>query len=70
MLCIAIAVFATVVSAVDVAAPTLVLAAAWQVVPIQRAAVIHRDDQQRKEQTSALLASAAPRPPPQSVVTA
>jgi hypothetical protein len=70
VLCIAIAVFATILSAVDVIAPALVLVAAWQMAPLPTAVVIRREDTPVDEQTSALLALALTRPPPRSVVAA
>lgn len=70
ILCIAIAVFATIASAGDVMAPALVLAAAWQIVPLPAAVAIPRDDALCEEQTSALLSLALSRPPPRSVVAA
>jgi hypothetical protein len=70
VLCIAIAVFATIVSAIDDMAPVLVLAAAWQVVPLPASVVIRREDAPCDEQTASLLAIALSRPPPRSVVAA
>ena len=67
VLCIAIAVFATIVSAIDFIAPALVLAAAWQMVPIPGAVVIRSDDASCREQTSALLSLVLSRPPPRSL---
>ena len=70
VLCIAIAVFATIVSAIDFAAPVLALAAAWQRTPLPTAVVIRREDAPCDEQTSALLSLVLSRPPPSSVVAA
>jgi hypothetical protein len=70
VLCIAIAVFATILSAVDAMAPALVLLAAWQMVPLPAGIVIRREDAPVDEQTSALLSLALTRPPPRSVVAA
>jgi hypothetical protein len=69
-LCLVIAVFATIVSALDVMAPALVLAAAWQLVPASTAVVIRREDAPSQEQTSPLLSLALSRPPPHSGLAA
>jgi hypothetical protein len=64
VLCIAIAVFATILAAVDAMAPALVLLAAWQVAPPPAGIVIRREDAPAEEQTSALLSLTLSRPPP------
>ena len=68
VLCNAIAVFATILSAIDFMAPALVLAAAWQMVPIPGVVDIRSDDTPCREQTTALLSLVLSRPPPCSVV--
>jgi hypothetical protein len=66
-LCLAIAVFVTVVSGMDVPAPVLLLPALWQSVPAFAAATIYVDAARPDEQTSSLRASLAPRPPPRTL---
>jgi hypothetical protein len=61
---------ATIVSAIDFVAPALVSAAAWQIVPLPSAIVIHREDASCDEQTAALPVLALPRTPPRAVVVA
>jgi hypothetical protein len=68
VLCIAIAVFATILSAVDVIVPALVLVAAWQIAPLPTAVVIRREDTPVDEQTSALVSLTFSRPPPCAAV--
>ena len=64
ILCVAIAVFATVVSRIDITAPAMVLAPAWQAVPDRHAALHRREDAPRAEQTVSLLAVLPSRVPP------
>ena len=70
ILCIAIAVFTTVVSAIDFVAPALLVIAAWQLVPVTSVAIVRRDDRRRDEQTSSLLELLLSRPPPHTIALA
>jgi len=70
VLCIAIAVFATVVSAIPLMPPALIVAAAWQLAPLALIAVVSCDDAPCEEQTAALLSLVPSRAPPRSVLTA
>jgi hypothetical protein len=70
VLCIAIAVFATVVSAIELIPPTLIVVAAWQFAPFPTTVIARRDDAACEEQTAALLSLVLSRAPPRSVIAA
>ena len=63
-LCIALAVFATIASAIDFEAPAFVLLAAWQIAPIVLCLVITRDEEHAAEQNAAFVRLIVSRPPP------
>lgn len=70
ILCLALAVFVTVVSIVDIAAPAEVLAPVWQAVPDLHGDLVRQQDSRRAERTLSLLASLPSRAPPSPLTLA